>query len=85
MPQSLCRNPLSENFVEIGHSERELRQSVSTKIDDKVGNQSFGTSSIYQHARVNDQSTAIEGFLTNLTQRSLRSESFIKTGLKKSR
>ena len=33
----LCRNrPFST----------ELRQSVSTKIDDKVGNESFGTSSI---------------------------------------
>jgi hypothetical protein len=44
--QSLCRDPLSENFVEIGHFQWELRQSVSTKIDDKVGNESFGTSSI---------------------------------------
>src|SRR2546422_1561632 len=35
----LCRNrPFST----------ELRQSVSTKIDDKVGNESFGTSSTYE-------------------------------------
>ena len=47
--QSLCRNPLSENFVgklcRNRPFSKELRQSISTKIDDKVGNESFGTSS----------------------------------------
>jgi hypothetical protein len=48
-PKGRDAESLSESFVGILCRNRpfstELRQSVSTKIDDKVGNESFGTGS----------------------------------------